>query len=241
MVSPPSPSKPKSRRFWWGDAKLAALRRKKGGLEAFKSGLMQQLFSQTLRFTRDDGTDFPDWENAKLAEALLLHRERVSADTDIPIFSSARDELKPQKDFFADREIQNDGDYGVVPDGFITFRHMSDDLTFHFNKNTFGHSIAVSKEYPVFTKKAMNSEFLLAWLNNSKDFATFAIAQKKGGTRTRLHFNVLKELRIVSPHPDEQRKIADALSALDAKINGVAGQIALMQTFKQGLLQQMFV
>lgn len=51
----------------------------------------------------------------------------------------------------------------------------------------------------------------------------------------------LKKLEMELPHPDEQRKIADALSALDAKIGTVAGQIAHMQTFKQGLLQQMFV
>ena len=53
------------------DAKLDALRRKKSGLEAFKSGLMQRLFSQELRFTRDDGPEFPEWEDLsfdKIAE-----------------------------------------------------------------------------------------------------------------------------------------------------------------------------
>ncbi len=43
------------------------------------------------------------------------------------------------------------------------------------------------------------------------------------------------------PHPDEQQKIADALQAMDAKIAAVAVQVAKMEKFKKGLLQQMFV
>lgn len=43
------------------------------------------------------------------------------------------------------------------------------------------------------------------------------------------------------PHPDEQAKIAEALSAMDAKIAAVMGQLDRMQDFKKGLLQQMFV
>ena len=46
---------------------------------------------------------------------------------------------------------------------------------------------------------------------------------------------------MIPTDPDEQRKIADALGALDDKIAAVSSQIKHMQTFKKGLLQQMFV
>jgi len=223
------------------DAKIAALRARVAGLERYKRGLMQALFSQTLRFTKPDGSAFPDWEEKRLGEYLELSRLRVKATTNIPVYSSARDGLKPQKDYFADRELSNEGEYGVVPPGLIVYRHMSDDLTFKFNLNDLGHEIAVSKEYPVFGTTGMDVRYLRLWLNNSDEFARFAAMQKLGGTRTRLYFKTLQSWRVSIPHLDEQAKIAEALSAMDAKIAAVSGQLDLMQDFKKGLLQQMFV
>ncbi|HRK67452.1 MAG TPA: restriction endonuclease subunit S [Hyphomonas sp.] len=205
-----------------------------GGLTAFKAGLLQKLFSQKLRFRRDDGTDFSGWTEIRLGDYLVPHRERVPADTEVPIFSSSREGLKPQKEYFADREVENFGEYGIVPKGYITYRHMSDDLTFKFNLNTFGHPIAVSKEYPVFATSDMDPRFLVYWLNHSREFGEFAVMQKKGGTRTRLHFNVLSELRFEAPHPDEQRKIADALAAVDEKIAALSRKIGVLEKFRGG-------
>jgi type I restriction enzyme S subunit len=51
----------------------------------------------------------------------------------------------------------------------------------------------------------------------------------------------VKELKILLPQLDEQRKIADFLSAIDRKIDLVDQELTLARSFKAGLLQQMFV
>jgi type I restriction enzyme S subunit len=50
------------------DAKIAAEQQRQALLQRYKKGVMQKLFTQTLRFTQDDGTPFPDWEEKRLGE-----------------------------------------------------------------------------------------------------------------------------------------------------------------------------
>jgi len=48
------------------DNKIEQLSKKQELLGEYKKGLMQQIFSQAIRFKADDGSDFPDWEEVKL-------------------------------------------------------------------------------------------------------------------------------------------------------------------------------
>jgi type I restriction enzyme S subunit len=211
------------------DAKLTALMRKKGGLETFKSGLMQQLFTQTLRFTRDDGTDFPDWEEKTLGDISSMQAGKFMAAS----------EIRPLSEEFLFPCFGGNGLRGYVSqhnqDGQFALIGRQGALcgNVHFASGKFyatEHAIVVSAK----------GGTMIGWLFHL--LAHMRLNQYATGlAQPGLAADNLKKLEMELPHPDEQRKIADALSALDAKIGTVAGQIAHMQTFKQGLLQQMFV
>ncbi|MEP4892245.1 MAG: restriction endonuclease subunit S [Aliiglaciecola sp.] len=218
------------------DRKICLLKEKHTLLTQYKKGVMQKLFEQEICFKDDNGNNFPDWQREPIGKYLQEYKERVSVDTDIPILTSSRTGLYPQE-----RAVINEGEYGVVPKGYFTYRHMSDDLVFKFNINLTWERGAVSKEYPVFKTVGMNSYFLELCLNEGNDFKRFAIQQKVGGTRTRLYFKNLVKLKLNTPSLEEQNKIAEFLQCIDKKINAVKVQVELTQTFKKGLLQQMFV
>lgn len=145
-----------------------------------------------------------------------------------------------QRDYFDGRELTNDGEYRVVPEGYFVYRHMSDDGTFKFNINKTGQKIAVSKEYPVFTAVGLRSDFLLHILNDGDEFAHFALMQKKGGTRTRLYFNTLCSWNPLLPSQEEQKKIADCLSSIDELITAEVQKLEAFKAHKKGLTRQLF-
>lgn len=134
----------------------------------------------------------------------------------------------------------NENEYGRVPDGCFVYRHMSDDGVFAFHINGTGGDIAVSKEYPVFRAVGLNSQFLLYKLNHGPDFKAFAIAQKAGGTRTRLYLSKLRSFETLLPCTQEQRKIAECLTSLDELIAAQGRKVAALAAHKQGLMQQLF-
>nr|WP_319217750.1 restriction endonuclease subunit S [uncultured Trichococcus sp.] len=183
-----------------------------------------------------------DWEQRKLGELLIEHNQIVKGDK-YPIATSSRKGLFLQTDYFDGERsgINTTMDFHLVPENYLTYRHMSDDSIFHFNKNTMGTPILVSKEYPVFTtSEAANDEFVIRNLNFSKSFANFSHMQKKGGTRVRLYFKVLQNYKIAIPRIDEQIKIGSLLKHLDRTIALHQRKLTLLKQLKQTYLKQIF-
>lgn len=182
------------------------------------------------------------WEQRKLGDVLNEYNQIVKGDK-YPIATSSRKGLFLQTDYFDGERsgINSTMDFHLVPENYLTYRHMSDDSVFHFNKNTMGTSILVSKEYPVFTtSEAANDEFVIRNLNFSKSFANFSHMQKKGGTRVRLYFKVLQNYEIAIPKIDEQIKIGSLFKQLDNTIALHQRQLDNHKELKKAIQQKIF-
>lgn len=229
------------------DDKRDALQRKKSGLEVFKSGMMRGLFSQELRFLQDDGREFPDWEERELSD-IGERSKKKNKDLEITrvLTNSATLGVIDQGDYF-DKDIANAeslSGYSIVRAGEYVYnpRISVSAPVGPINRNNLADGV-MSPLYTVFRINEGNSDFFAQYFSSAFWHDYMKSIANYGARHDRMAINMadFMAMPLPWPHPDEQGKIADALSAMDAKIAAVADQIANMESFIKGLLQQMFV
>lgn len=245
------------------DAKLDALRQKKSGLVSFKSGLMQRLFSQELRFTRDDGSEFPKWEDKTLGELVdwqstnTLSREfltEVSGDFQNIHYGDIHGRFPPlfrQSDAQAPyvatgAPIRSPKVSDFCRPGDVVFADASEDYAdigkaievIQVEENTLLAGLHTHLARP---KSGTLAVGFTGYLMRTEAVRRQIMRFAQGISVLGISKGNLERVQLKVPQPEEQHKIADALSAMDAKIAAVVNQITHMETFKKGLLQQMFV
>jgi type I restriction enzyme S subunit len=229
------------------DNKLETLRRKRELLQIYKRGMLHKIFSQELQFKTDDGVEFPNWQVKRLRElADRITTKNTGSDVSRVLTNSAVMGVVDQLEYF-DKDIANSdnlGGYYVLEQGDYVYnpRISVSAPVGPINKNMIGIGV-MSPLYTVFRFNSEMNDFYdyyfqsTLWHNYMKSVANYGARHD----RMNISNHDLMNMPVPAPHFDEQQKIADFLSAIDAKIDAVAEQIKKMKQFKKGLLQQMFV
>jgi len=239
------------------DNKIEQLSKKQELLSEYKKGLMQKIFSQAIRFKADDGSDFSDWEQVKLATLSKL----VTKQTGYDYSSTIKPSLETSKD-----------------DSNIPFVQNKDFNSTSINLNTdFYVPVSVQKKYPRIT---LDEKCLLITISGNignvgvynkqekafiggavcvakfkdkdnidfvKYYLTTDIGQKmmlrevKASSHQNITVEGIRNFRIMLPYLEEQKKIVVFLSIIDNKIEQAGKQLIESKQFKKALLQQMFV
>lgn len=228
------------------DDLLASYKDNLANYQSLKATMLSKMFpkaGQTVPEIRLDGFE-GEWEVVNLGTLIENFDEVISGASGFPIVTSSRKGLYLQNDYFEGGRTGIDLtlDFHRVPMGYVTYRHMSDDSIFKFNKNNFETDVLVSKEYPVFiSNDSSDIDFLLYHLNNSRLFLRFSTMQKLGGTRVRLYYKNLITYKLALPTVKEQQAIGTYFSNLGQLITSYQEKISQLETLKKKLLQDMFI
>ncbi|WP_302969610.1 restriction endonuclease subunit S [Megamonas funiformis] len=218
------------------DKKITNLENTITSLENQKEGLLQQIFSQKLRFKDKNGNNYPNWEKKKLEDISNITMGQ-SPDSDFvntekigTPFLQGNAEFtnkypiekywctKPQK-------IANPTDILLsvrAPVGAINIANKK----FCIGRGLSAISFNCNKLFGKY-----NLEFNLFQLIKKSQGSTFSSINKKD----------ISEVILFIPCLEEQTKIADFLSAFDRKLDNQKAQLEHWKQIKKGLLQQMFV
>lgn len=227
------------------DKKISLLKQKHEQLVQYKKGIMQQLFSQQLRFKDDNGQGFPDWEVRPLSEVLDQVIRELPKPEDKYLALGVRSHMKGtfQKPDFNPNDIVMEKLYSVKENDLIV------NITFAWEG-----AIAIVKEedagglvshrFPTYVfkdGKATHRYFKHIIQEKRFKYLLDLISPGGAGRNRVLSKKEFLKLKWALPAIGEQNKIADFLDAIDKKINLAHQQIEQTQAYKKGLLQQMFV
>jgi type I restriction enzyme, S subunit len=230
------------------DKKLSGLKEKRRLLEQYKKGVMQQLFSQALRFKNTEGGDFEEWEVRKLGE-IAKRKTLKNKDNNTNVLTiSAQFGLISQLEFFNKSVSAKD----------VTGYYLLEKGDFAYNKSySNGYPMGAIKCLNKYDKGVVSTLYICFTFNENINLSFMEqyfeagihnteiekVAQEGARNHGLLNIGLEDFFNIEFPIPSlaEQTQIANYLSALDEKIKNTEGVIGQMETWKKGLLQQMFV
>jgi type I restriction enzyme S subunit len=213
------------------DEKIQQLTRRKELLEQYKKGVMRQIFSGKIRFKDDNRKAFPKWEDKRLGEISNISigefviRTKQTPDGKYPVYNGGASWTGLYNDY------NNEGNKIIISArganaGFVNYEARR----YWAGNSCYSVDIADKKLNIVF--------FIYYYLKFSQHLFT---DYQQAANIPSVSKKDVQVFKIICPSTTEQQKIASFLSSLDTKIESVANQISQSQTFKKGLLQQMFV
>ena len=178
------------------------------------------------------------WKRVRFGEVIEEVNNRNLLDRKIPVLTSSRSGIYLQEEYFnrivASKNLLN---YKIIEKGQFTYRSMSDDEIFIFNRLENVPIGLVSPAYYVFkAKKTYSGDFLKYFINNSIEIRNQIYKEMKGTTRTALKFNQLVNFVVSLPPLPEQRKIAEVLETVDNAIEKTDAIIEKYRRIKKGLM-----
>ena len=225
------------------DNLITLQRREVETLEKQKKAVMQKIFSQQIRFKKDDGTDYPEWEVAKLKNILTEYHEKCEKDGTYEHISLTTEGVVPKSERYERDQLvtHEDKKYRVT--------HI-DDICYNPANLKFG--VIARNKYkdgifsPIYVTFRVNNGYLPEFVEalvTRRDFIQFALKFQQGTVFERMSVSSadLLEISIKAPCLEEQQKIADLLSEMDNAIDLAKQELEKWKLLKKGLLQQMFV
>ena len=229
------------------DDKISNLKQKISLLEKYKKGVMQQIFSQQIRFKDENGNDYPEWEEKSLGEVVNFLKGKGLPKNEIKengkfkcihygeLFTKYNELISQVMSFTNTDEgivLSHKNDVlmptsDVTPNGLATASCLKEDNVI------LGGDILIIRQ----KKQVFDGQFFSYYVKQHRDKVMKLVS---GSTVYHLYGSDMAKFKICLPKLEEQYKIVFFLTNIDEKIETTKLQLRKMEVWKKGLLQGMF-
>ena len=220
------------------DEVIATSEQEVANLEIQKKAVMKKIFSQEVRFKKDDGSNFPEWENTILSQCVNVIMGQSPESKSVNSVGEGEFLIQGKADLHG---------FGIVPDRctnkptkicnstdlIMTVRAPVGFVTEIGFRACIGRGVCALRANNKTFEKYIKF-FLESIENNWRKI-------EQGSTFTAINSDVIEMLPINLPCLDEQQKIAELFSNFDEAIASAKKELEFWKELKKGLLQQMFV
>ena len=228
------------------DKKITNLENTITSLENQKKGLLQQIFSQKLRFKDKNGNNYPNWEKKKLGDIGSFSRGGNLSKSDLSKKGTScilYGELYTYYNEFA-TEIKSktlNTTNLVLSKKYDVLLPLSGETAEDISTCTciFFDDIALGSDLLIFRSSFFDFIFMSLLLKYKYKYKIAQIAQ--GKSIVHISEKNIKNINIKIPCIEEQQNIADFILIFTKKLENQKAQLEHWKQIKKGLLQQMFV
>ena len=222
------------------DQKIENQMAKVEALETRRKGLLQQIFSQEIRFKADDGSEFPEWDSVIIEDAFDSISDKNHPDKTVLTIIQGQGTI-PRNE--SDRNISYNK--ASIP----TYKLVKEnDFIMHLRSFEGGLEIAtregiVSPAYTILRSKVELVPEFYRYYFRSSSFIVEKLTGITEGIRDGRSINMDDFWLLEIPYPSipEQRKIGRFMDLINRQIQIEKDKLEAIKQVKKGLLQQMFV
>jgi type I restriction enzyme S subunit len=226
------------------DKKIEQLTEKHRLLTEYKKGVMQQIFTQQIRFKDNQGNDYPEWECKKIKD-LFTYKNGGAFEGDVVKNGSYN--LITLNSIDIKGELK--ASHKTI--GYTDNSLSKNDLIMVLSDVAHGNFLGLTAIIPendkyvlnqrmgaLKPKNSVNPFFIRSYINFHQKYFKL---HGQGSSQQNLSKGDIEKFIVNSPCEEEQQKIADFLTEIDQKIDQAWSTLEQTKAFKKGLLQQMFV
>ncbi|MBP3847119.1 restriction endonuclease subunit S [bacterium] len=229
-------------------------------LKKYKRGLLSAIFSQKLRFKDDNGNDYPAWEECRFDEIFQILRNNTLSreclnytdagvknihygDILVKYNTCINDEIDKIPNINSDINLYKISDDNYLKVGDVIMADTAEDYTVGKACEIVSCKAKILSglhTIPCRPKRNFAKGYLGYYLN-SAEYHDKLIPLITGIKVSAISKKEIKKTIIKYPIYMEQAKIANLLILIENKLNSNIKKLELLETYKKGLLQQLFI